>query len=380
MLALSYRLAGWAGGSPLPAALPAVGAWLNAVLGAAGALAAYRLARAATRPRWALAAGLAVALHPGMVLYTPALMTEGVTAALLTLAAWMASLRSRRGVIFSGLIMGVATLVRPQSLLLAPCWGLMSARPHQGLAARARRALLATALALAVCAPWTLRNCVRMKQCALVSFNGGWNLLIGASEQATGSWAPIDVPLPCRTVWDEAGKDACFGQEARQAILRDPVRWLGLVPRRLAATFDYAGAAGFYLHQSNPEAFDDQRKTRLGVVETVYERLAYLGALGAAAYASGPRRRARGGLAALFGLLLFRTHAYVAVLGLGLVIALRGRALSGRGPALALATLFVLAATALRARHLFRSGEVFDGPVPLGDEPRFCLAFARSAP
>jgi hypothetical protein len=231
----------------------------------------------------------------------------------------------------------------------------MAVRPHQGLAARARRVLLATALALAVCAPWTIRNCVRMKQCALVSFNGGWNLLIGASEQATGSWAPIDVPPPCRTVWDEAGKDACFGQEARRAILRDPVRWLSLVPRRLAATFDYAGAAGFYLHQSNPEAFDEPSKTRLGIVETVYERLAYLGALGAAAYARGPRRRARGALALLFGLLLFQTHAYLAVLGLGLVIALRGRPL-WTGPTLALSTLFVLASTALVHAAFFGAG------------------------
>ena len=243
LLALSYRLAGWAGARPCPRPYPR---WEggSTLSGRPGALAAYRLARSATRPRWALAAGLAVALHPGMVLYTPALMTEGVTAALLTLAAWMASLRfAARGHLL-GAHHGSGDLGPPPIVALGTCWGLMSA-PHQGLAARVRRAVLATALALAVCAPWTLRNCVRMKQCALVSFNGGWNLLIGASEQATGSWAPIDVPLPCRTVWDEAGKDACFGQEARRAILRDPVRWLGLVPRRLAATFDYAGGGRF---------------------------------------------------------------------------------------------------------------------------------------
>jgi hypothetical protein len=30
-----------------------------------------------------------------------------------------------------------------------------------------------------------------MNRCALVSFNGGWNLLIGAHEHATGSFAPL---------------------------------------------------------------------------------------------------------------------------------------------------------------------------------------------
>ena len=83
--------------------------------------------------------------------------------------------------------------------------------------------------------------------------------------------------------------------------------------------------------------------------------MAYLGALGAAAYASGPRRRARGVLAALFALLLFRTHAYLAVLGLGLVIGLRGRAL-WTGPVLALATLFALTATALVHAAFFGAG------------------------
>jgi len=75
---------------------------------------------------------------------------------------------------------------------------------------------------------------------------------------------PVDVPEACRTVWDEAEKDACFAREARRIIARAPGRWLGLVPARLAATFDYAGAPGFYLHESNPEAFDERAKVRLG--------------------------------------------------------------------------------------------------------------------
>ena len=191
------------------------------------------------------------------------------------------------------------------------------------IAARLRRAALATALALAVCAPWTVRNCVRMNRCALVSFNGGWNLLIGAHADATGTFAPLDVPEACRTVWDEAEKDACFGREARRLIWREPRRWLELVPAKLAATFDYSGAPGFYLHQSNGDVFGDDAKRFLGIVETLFERIAYLSALVVAALAAGPMRRARGVVAAVSGALLFQTHAYLAVLGLMVTLGLR---------------------------------------------------------
>ena len=118
-----------------------------------------------------------------------------------------------------------------------------------------------TGIALAVCAPWTIRNCARMGACGL-SFNAGWNLLIGVSENATGAWAPVDVPAACRTVWDEAEKDACFGRAARRMIAERPGRFAALVPRKLAATFDYAGAPGFYLHASNPQAFGDGTRRR----------------------------------------------------------------------------------------------------------------------
>ncbi len=107
---------------------------LNALLGALGAFAAHRLAARALPTddgrgrRLALAAGLLVALHPGLVAYTPALMTEGVVAALVTcaaaVAAWARDRSSGMGrVVAVGLVVGVATLVRPQSLVLAPAFG-----------------------------------------------------------------------------------------------------------------------------------------------------------------------------------------------------------------------------------------------------------------
>ncbi len=204
---------------------------VNALVGAAAAYAAHRLVDGEGVARWRpLAAGLAVALHPALVPYTAAVMTEGMTAALLVIAAGHGGpgARSRTRpwpwVGGAGVAMGVATLVRPQSLRAgagarraggsrgdggapreARAWRRPVTARRAGL--RRRRGRRATAS--------------RMHRCALVSVNGGWNLLIGAQTR-TGAWEPIDVPPECATVWDEAGKDACFERARARDIAASP--------------------------------------------------------------------------------------------------------------------------------------------------------------
>lgn len=332
---------------------------INAVIGALAAAAVHHLAGRAGGRRSAIVAGALVALHPALVMYTPAIMTEGVTAALITIAAVLAapiegSRRRALGRIAGlGAVIGIATLVRPQSILIAPLFALIAAFP--GPAGRARiarilgRMALATAVAVLVCAPWTARNCVRMKRCALVSVNGGWNLLIGADEASTGAWSPVKVPDACREVFDEAEKDVCFGREAQRFIREHPATWAALVPRKLAATFDYAGAPGWYLHASNAEAFPDRAKTALGAVETLFERLVLVAALVAVARRVGPeapRRRILGlALAAVGAIAAFTLHAWVGYLAFAAVGVLRGRAMI-RGPVIVSAAVLVVLATA----------------------------------
>lgn len=353
---------------------PAAAMALNAVLGALSALAAHRLALRALPAddrgnKLALLAGLLVALHPGLVAYTPALMTEGVTASLLTsAAAVVAWARDRdkespapRGALWIGLLLGAATLVRPQSLALAPVFGLLAAPVGARWARLSLSAGAATLVALLVCAPWTARNCVRMKHCALVSVNGGWNLLIGADAESTGAWSPVKVPEACREVFDEAQKDQCFGREARRYITSHPLPWIGLVPRKLAATFDYAGAAPWYLHEANREEFSHEAKVRLGAVETVFERLALILCLVwvAREARSGERRgwESHAGVAVAVAGIVFALmlHAWVAYLLLVLAALLGGRALL-RGPTLPAAAIAVLAATIVTHAVFFGAG------------------------
>jgi hypothetical protein len=262
------------------AALPGLAMVMNALVGALGCLAVHQMLARLRHRRLALAGGLLVAFHPGLVGYTPALMTEGVSASLVACAAWAATVA--RGthdtrqrwlwVSACGLVLGACTLIRPQCLVLAPIFGVAAWGVRRGFGRALMAGAVVTALTLAVCAPWTARNCDKMGRCALVSVNGGWNLLIGTDPEGQGGWAPLKTPAECREVFDEAGKDQCFERAARRRIATSPGSWLALAPKKLAVTFDYCGAAGWYLHEANRQAFGQRAKLVLGVVETLYER------------------------------------------------------------------------------------------------------------
>jgi hypothetical protein len=358
LLAAAYTLAG---------ARPIVAMTMNALLGSLGAMCMHRLALRAAAGWRADAAALAVALHPALLPYTAALMTEGITAALLVVAAALAaasggSRRSTAWLSGAGVVMGIATLVRPQCLLLAPVLGALAASPCAVVAGASRPAwrvlrgaLVVTVLALAVCAPWTARNCVRMHRCALVSVNGGWNLLIGA-QTTTGGWSEVEVPTECREVWSEAAKDVCFERAARAAIRSHPTTWLARVPAKLAATFDYIGASPWYMHLSNPAAFDEHDKAVHGALETVVTRLFLLGALLACARLVGPRRAARVIVGLVGAALSLTLHAWVGYLAVGFAIGLLGARALARAPLLVPWSGAVVLATAATHAVFFGSG------------------------
>jgi len=352
MLALAYAVVGASAG---------VAMTVNALVGAAAAYGAHRIVDGEGVARWRpLAAGLAVALHPALVPYTAAVMTEGVTAALLVVAAALAS-RARaaeRGwpwLVALGVAMGVATLVRPQSLVLAPVLGALAVPVAATARLRVVRAAAVMGMALACVAPWTARNCARMNRCALVSVNGGWNLLIGAHTRS-GSWEAIDVPPECATVWDEAGKDACFERAARRDMAAAPWTWVARAPAKVAVTLDYFGAAPWYLHASDGEAFGEDAKVRLAVVETVACRLLLLGALFAVARMTGPRDIARWGVAAAGAIAAVTEYGWLGYVALAVAVGLLGRRVLARAPVVVPATAAVVLATAVVHAAFFGAG------------------------
>ncbi len=323
---------------------------LNALLGALGVVAVHRICATVAGRAGAALAALLVALHPTLLGYTPALMTEGVVAALLGTVAWLtlvaqqASGRRRWGTwLGMALLLGVTTLVRPQSLLLAPLFGWVAAAggtakaPGAGWRRSVVGAILTTAVVVATCTPWTVRNCSRMGRCLFVSANAGWNLLIGAGPGATGKWVSIEdagLPPECRTVFDEAEKDLCFGRAAIRHVRAEPGRWLRLIPTKLRTTFDASGTPGYYFAEANPAAVSQATRDTLAAVETVWQRVIVALALLAVSLASGARRRARRIVGALSAVGLVLPQVWVSYLGVAVGAALLGRGLGRHPPAL----------------------------------------------
>lgn len=309
-------------------AKPASAMWLNAVLGSLLVVGVHSLARRMTTLSRARLAALAVALHPTLILYTAALMTEAAAAAVLVLLASYALFvreRTRRGLWRVPLGVGGALLlfIRPQLLPLLPLLGALALGEPASWFARLRGALEVTLVALACLVPWTLRNCEKMDGCVFVSANGGWNLLIGTLPEGNGSFAPIagpTVPAECRNEFGEAGKDRCFGRAGARRIRESPFAWLALVPSKLGQLFNHNAVASSYLQTSNPGLITDRARQAIATAETLYSRLLLLGACAGSWRAA--RHRLGRGAALLAGLFTLSPWGFAAQLGLlsGLLI------------------------------------------------------------
>jgi len=219
------------------------------------------------------------ALHPGLIAYTAVVMTESLAALLLLLATLCAvRWQNVRGVIASGITLGFATLVRPSSLLAVPLLALIKPRP-------ALRSILGSALALlialAVVLPWTIRNCVRMDGCALVSTNGGWNLAIGALTE-NGRFRTLRAADGCPIVTGQVQQDRCWAKVGLSTVLKAPARWLALAPKKLGQTYDHESFAIEYLREADPLQWPEPRRVAARELLTWFHRLL----LGAAALAS----------------------------------------------------------------------------------------------
>jgi 4-amino-4-deoxy-L-arabinose transferase-like glycosyltransferase len=273
----------------------------NALTGAALAVVTWQLAREGLSERRAAVAGLLVALHPGLLLYAPLVMTEPL-AALLTLASFWVAVRGVslwRGLVPGALMLGVAALVRPQALLCAPFLALALETATEVPARVSKRrtaiaAIFACAVALVPVLPWTVRNCRVMDGCALVSTNAGWNLAIGAFPRATGRFETLRSSDGCREVTGQVQQDRCWLEYGLAQIRADPGRWLGLVPKKLGFTFDHESFAVEYLREASPLDWPEARRVAYRALTTGAHRLLVCAAaLGAVAF----RRRGAGALA-----------------------------------------------------------------------------------
>ncbi|MDX2055696.1 MAG: glycosyltransferase family 39 protein [Polyangiaceae bacterium] len=232
----------------------------NALVGACTVVLTFRIACTLLSPVRARIAGALVALHPGLIAYTAAVMTEGLASCLLLTAAWflIRTRNSHTGAILYGCALGLGTLVRPTSLLALP---LLAFIDFKGWKAVIVRLLIATAACLLVVSPWTIRNCVRMDGCALVSTNGGWNLAIGALTD-TGRFRTLRGSDGCPNVTGQVQQDRCWAEVGLRTIAKDPARWLGLIPDKLRQTFNHESFIVEYVHEADPKRWDEALRSR----------------------------------------------------------------------------------------------------------------------
>jgi 4-amino-4-deoxy-L-arabinose transferase-like glycosyltransferase len=278
MLAAAYKVFG---SGPLVA--PA----LNAVIGALLAVVVHRLAlRALTVNRARIAAGV-VALDPGLIVYSAVLMSEVVSAFFILLGAWIAARKSRwSSVVLSGVAFGIATLIRPSSLLAAPLVAFVLPLPRMETLARAA---VVSVVAVATVLPWTYRNCRVMDGCALVSTNGGWNLAIGALT-TTGRFTTLHAKDGCPIVTGQVQQDRCWAQVGVATIAKDPLRWLELIPKKLAQTYDHESFAIEYLHEADLPDWPESRRVAGRALLTMFHQMLLAVALLGVIALPSPRR------------------------------------------------------------------------------------------
>lgn len=231
------------------------GKLLNACLDTLTIFFVYDTGRRVFDRRAGLAAAAVYALLPNAIAWLPLLLSETLFTFLFLAALWVLVASrpwadARRPAVpgLFGLLAGLAVLTRGLGVVL-PASALIFWLARDGRRAALRQLLLALVAAAAVIAPWTARNWIVMGTPIVVSSNTGYNLRIGHSEGANGtfgflpdtidgveSWRSLDRPD-----WEVRG----YRAHTRRALgyaLTHPLRELELATSKI-----------YYLYRSDAE-------------------------------------------------------------------------------------------------------------------------------
>ena len=194
---------------------------------------------------------LLLAVYPNSIGYVPLALTEVFYTTLLLAVAWL--LVARRGAlafVAAGLVLGLATLVKAQTLVVVPLILGIGLLREDNFWRRVPQAALRfaalVALAALVVSPWTLRNHRELGAWVAVSTNGGITLLTGNNDSANGGFTPDDPlvkALDARTGLTEMEYDAEAKRLGVAWIKAHPVQFAQLMPLKLAKLWGPDGEA-----------------------------------------------------------------------------------------------------------------------------------------
>lgn len=199
---------------------------------------------------------LLLAIYPNAIGYVPLALTEVFYTMLLLAGCRLLIAAQGRGgaahaaLLAAGVVFGLATLVKAQTLVVVPlvlAIGLLRAEGFwRRLPGALARFAVVIALAALTVAPWSLRNQRELGQFVMVSTNGGITLLTGNNDSARGGFTPEDPvvqALDARADLDELAYDAEAKRLGIAWIAHNPSRFLTLVPMKLLRLWGPDGEA-----------------------------------------------------------------------------------------------------------------------------------------
>ncbi|MBB4857892.1 4-amino-4-deoxy-L-arabinose transferase-like glycosyltransferase [Novosphingobium chloroacetimidivorans] len=245
---------------------------------------------------------LLLAIYPNAIGYVPLGLTEVFYTALLLLGCWLVIARkSALWLVGAGLVFGFATLVKAQTLVMVPLLFAIDWLRAGDVWRRLPKLIGHAALVLGVAAltvlPWTLRNHAQLGHWVAVSTNGGFTLLTGNNDSATGDYTPDDTTvtaLMARRDLNEVSRDAEAKRLGLQWIAEHPGRFVALAPRKLMRLWLPDGEAEWAYQAAAPSYPRFELLYRaVRVANQAYYMLLMLG-FAAAFVAMTIRRRAEG--------------------------------------------------------------------------------------
>jgi len=192
-------------------------------------------------PVLANAVAVAAALHPGLAYASTTLYPTALTAAALTLGGWWLVLAIERDSALRGAscgaALGIAGAATTYLVALVPFAVLFALFRR-----RVRLACTLGAIGLLPAAAWVGRNAVTLGG-PVLSTQGGYNLALGAHDQATprsGNWIAPALARE-RAPDDELARDLAYRTVALTWIREHPGRWALLFAARAALVLDSSG-------------------------------------------------------------------------------------------------------------------------------------------
>jgi 4-amino-4-deoxy-L-arabinose transferase-like glycosyltransferase len=232
------------------------------------------LGRRLTGSELAARCGLALlAVYPNAILYVPLALTEVLYTALLMGGIWLmiahkGSAPGWLATIAAGLVFGVATLVKAQTLVIIPAIALIMLCRQGDIRRRllpvAARTLVIVFGAALVIAPWTVRNHRELGAWVTVSTNGGITLLTGNNDSARGGYTPDDAlvhRIDALKDRDEVAYDAASRALGAGWIRAHPARFVALAPLKVWHLWgpdgegQWAYETGSWAFRAAPHAF-----------------------------------------------------------------------------------------------------------------------------